>query len=80
MSIDETLSRSSTIQEISWKAERTKSHVLAKHPNRCYLTPLHDKSKSNQAPELARSRDYFTGIEVGGGYLAGVRYLREKSK
>jgi len=31
MSIDETLSRSSTIQEMSWKAERTMSIVLAKH-------------------------------------------------
>ena len=31
MSFDETLSRSSTIQEMSWKAERTMSIVLAKH-------------------------------------------------
>ena len=38
-------------------------------------TPL-DKSKSNQAPELARSRDYYTGIEVGWVELAKVRYFR----
>ena len=31
MSFDETLSRSSNIQEMSWKAERTMSIVLAKH-------------------------------------------------
>jgi hypothetical protein len=51
MFIDETLSLAlaTPTKRISWKAERTKSHVLAKHPNRCYLTPLHDKSKSNQA-------------------------------